>query len=319
MESKIDSLSSDSFEKLINPNEKEIENHICKEGNFQEISKVSDQKEFIQSCSCLFKERKISNDSTSICASQADTLSQTSESSFFLSYANINSQQSEKKREEIPFYYGIKEYFVKIMPEKFTEYTNTKNYIHKNTYFKKKTKKEDYIQENIPINNYYYFPVIYYPINSFYFNHFSNVIINNYNNNKIQKENDKVNKNEENNDETKEYNKEKDKDKKIIYDKKDEKNEEEKKKDNELLNSKNNKNNIINNNYNDNIKNYNYNYNKKPYYNNQRYIRNNNKYYNKYSKYDYSYFQDRRTSYYNNSNYKKRFQKPFEYKFYNYK
>ena len=100
------------------------------------ISHSNDQLELpetIKSCQTFDTERKISNDSMSNCWSQNDTLSQTSESSIFLNVVNPNKSQTystsegtqnEKKIEKnkkISFFYGIEEYYRKLMPEKFTE------------------------------------------------------------------------------------------------------------------------------------------------------------------------------------------------------
>lgn len=325
METKIKSVEIDLLNNQIKSQKNEAKdletNEIFfKEGELPEISLISDQTEF-KSCPSLLPETKISNDSLSICASQAETLSQTSESSVFISYSNVNFQQNEKKDEDnIPFYYGVKEYFLKTNPEKFTEYTTTKNYIHKNIYFKPKPRTEYYSQENFSINNYFCFPIVYCPMNSFYFNHFSKVIIKNYNNNKATKENDKANEKEKNNDEAQETSKDK-KEVNFVGKKEEEKKEEQMEESNESLKEKDSQNRIVFNSYNNHRKTHYYNTNKKAYYNNQRYTKSNNRYYNKYSNYFYSdnYYQEGRTSYYNNSNYKRRYQKPFENKFYYYK
>ena len=162
----------------------------------EEIPKIMEQEfESSQSCPFLSNERKKSYDSLSVGVSQADTLSQTSESSFFLSFSTPNYQpnstnestQIDKKDKDIPFYFGVEEYFKKKMPHKFTDYTQTKNYIHKNYYLQKnnsketgiKIQKENIIQGNMPVQNFFYFPFVYYPINNFFFNHYSNAFSNN--------------------------------------------------------------------------------------------------------------------------------------------
>ena len=361
METKIDNFEI----KVININKNNIKNEektnelefFSKDKEFQEISPKIDQKVFFPTSPSLPTERKASYDSESLCPSQAETLSQTSESSFFFSYANANSQplslnvndiiQIEKRTEkEISFFNGAEEYFYKLMPEKFTDYTNTKNYIHKKNclILKKnsllnhviKNKKQNIIHEEIPVDNYFYFPVIYYPypINSFYFNSFSNVTINNYKNNKTQKENNiEIPKN--NNNIEKEIKidigkEEKKKDK--INEHKEELQNEEKKEENkegkkgdekdeciEILSSKKQKY------YNTNKFNYwnnqDYNY-KKSYNKNQRYYQNYNRHYSKYSNYYYdneNFQNGRNNNYYNNNYHKRRYQKPFENKYYNYK
>lgn len=329
METKINTLELELSDNHISSksyvNYQETNDKIIKDGELIEISYFSDQIEF-QFCPFLPKERKISNDSSSICASQAETLSQTSESSFFLSHTAVNSQQKEKNEENnIPFYYGVKEYFLKTSSEKFTEYTTTKNYIHKNVYFKPKHKKEKCKQDYTSIN-YYYFPVVYCPKNSLYFNHFPKVIINSYNNNKTQKENVKVNEKDKNkkHDEAQENSKDTDKDKeeeKFIEENKEQKKEITKEENIPVYNKKDSLNkNIFN--YNNNYRRNKYYNNKKLYYNNQRYTKNNNRYYNKYTKFNYyndNYFQSGTTSYYNNSYYKRKNQNHFENKYYYYK
>ena len=297
-----------------------------KEKEFPEIFQISDQMEFSHSNNVLPTERKSSHDSISICASQAETLSQTSESSFFLSYTSHNSQptssneliQLEKKsNENIPFYHGIEEYFQNLMPERFIDYTKTKNYIHKNIYLKKyvrkysetKNTKSNMSYEDIPIKNCFYFPVYYCPMNSFYFNNFSKVIINNYNN-EPKKENNKLSKNREEENEGIKTDKKKD-------EKNEEQKEEEKMEKIEILTPKRNKEKSSNNTY-YNSRRY-QDYKKKTYYNNnQKYNRHYNKYSNYY--YDNEYYQEGRPSYYyNNTFYKRRNQNPFENKFYFYK
>ena len=329
---------------------------FSKDKEFQEISPKMDKKDFSQLSPSLPTERKTSYDSESICHSQAETLSQTSESSFFISYANTNSQpfsandiiQIEKKAEkEISFYHGAEEYFYKLMPEKFIDYTNTKNYIHKKNYLKKnsvfgygiKNRKQNIIHEDISMSNYFYFPVVYYPypINSFYFNSFSNININNYNNNKNQNENGAEIQKDKNNDEKEiktDIEKEEKKEEKIqvnepLKDKNEEKEQVEKEDDKEdakeenieILNSKKKQkyyNNINRFNYRS-SQDYNY---KKSYNKNQRYYQNYNRQSYKYTNYYYDNenFQDgRNNNYYNNNFHKRRYQKPFENKFYCYK
>ena len=60
-----------------------------------------DLPETIKSCQTFGTERKISNDSMSNCGSQNDTLSQTSESSLFLSVANPNKSQINSTSEGV--------------------------------------------------------------------------------------------------------------------------------------------------------------------------------------------------------------------------
>ena len=323
--------------------EKKQEN--AKDTEFQENFQINEQSEFSYSCMSLPSERKASYDSMSVSASQAETMSQTSESSFFLSYKNANSHiltsnegaQVEKSQEKkIPFFHGVKEYYQKLMPEKFSEYTKTKNYMHKSIYLNKFNRTDRFYknkrEENIPLMNYYYFPMIYYPINSFFFNHFPNVIINNnFNNNTIKLENIKEiikKKTEVKKEEVKETEDKKKEDKKP-----EEKNLEDKKSEEEIQKDEEKKEEKIeegeNHNLNTNIrhikynKQYNYkkeqyNHYKKSHYNNQRYY--NNRQYNRYSYYnDKDTYQGERNNYYYNNYYKRRYQKPFENNFYSYK
>ena len=82
--------------------------------------------------------RTRSSDSTSISISQTENLSQTSESS--LTNQNTNNSKIIKnenikkdfiQEEQIDYYYGIENYFYKIMPQKFCEYKKSKNYLPK--------------------------------------------------------------------------------------------------------------------------------------------------------------------------------------------
>ena len=374
METKIDNFEM----KFININKniqkyEEKQNNLeffSKDKELQEISPKIGQKDFSQSNSSLPTERKTSYDSESICPSQAETLSQTSESSFFFSYANANSQlltvneiiQIEKKTEkEISFFHGAEEYFYQLMPEKFTEYTNTKNYIHKKNYFKKnsisnygiKNRMQNIINEDIPMANYFYFPVIYYPypINSFYFNSFSNININNYNNNQTQKEVNKEIPKDKNSDEkeieinlqkeeTKEEksneSKEEEAKKKEVeeqdqkVDEKDQKSDEKEQKEGEkvenieILYSKRKQKYYKNQNKFNNWNNQDYNY-KKSSNKNQRYYQNYNRQYNNNNKYTNYYYDNENfqdgiyNNYYNNNYHKRRYQKPFENKLFSYK
>jgi len=215
------------------PKENKIQDTKTKKAENLEVSKLFEQSELIKSYPSFIKERKISNDSISICGSQAETLSQTSESSFFLSLTNQNKSfqlnssneiiQNEKKLEKnIPFYHGFEEYFLKLMPDKFSEYKNSKNFLPKNYFYKKGNNDEDTNEDtnsNQKNNNYsrirnkekgqsqsqnilqftncFYLPCfrIYCPINAYYINNFSTVIINNNNNNNNNNVNNNVNNN----------------------------------------------------------------------------------------------------------------------------
>ena len=71
-------------------------------------------------------DRKISSDSTSISNSQMENLSQTSESSNIYSSYNLNNNVPKEFQKEYEeggnYFFGIENYFLKIMPEKFNEY-----------------------------------------------------------------------------------------------------------------------------------------------------------------------------------------------------
>ena len=341
METKIENFEQNNIFSKKNEIE-EINPENAKDLEIQENSQIIEQSEFAYSCMSLPNEGKVSYDSGSVCASQAETLSQTSESSFFLPYKTPNSHiissneipQIEKNpKKNIPFFHGITEYFQKIMPERFIDYTKTKNYLHKSAYLNKfnmtDTSSRRKNEENIPLLNYIYFPMVYCPINSFFFNQFPNVIINNnFNNTRSKmeiikeiirrKNEEKANKKRE--EEKSEDKKEEDKKAEVKEIEKDEeneeKNEEQIEEDKETVNT-----NIRYNTYNKqyNYKKEQYYHYKKYYYNNQRYNHNySNKQYNK-----YSYYNDNDTyrgeSYNYNNYYKRRYQRPFENKFYSYK
>ena len=348
MQTKIDKFEQN----FINPlegqkrEEKPTENYLKKSNEIEsdENSKNIDQIESSQSCPFISNGRKTSYDSLSICASQADTLSQTSESSFFLSYSTPNTQQiptneiiiDKKTDEETSFYSGVEEYFKNLMPEKFTEYTHTKNYINKNSYLKSWNKRDNglkikkdntIIQENIQMQNYFYFPVIYYPINDFYFNqlpftltHQTKKTTKKVKNDKLFKKDKKQNEDEVKNKTQKVQHKE---NKEHKYEKKDEKKDEIEIEKISISNKEDGKNNNSFFNKNNNYKrNKDSNYKKTSYYNkkyNQNYQR---QYSNKYSNYYYNdndIYEEEKTYHYNNNYHKKRYQRPFENKFYGYK
>lgn len=327
----------------------------------QETSQIMDQIN-----PSFITERKKSNDSISICGSLAETtLSQNSESSIFLSFTNQNKSQINSTNEnieieadkDIPFYYGYEKYYRRLMPEKFDEYKNSKNFLPKNSFTNNDESKCN-INDNIAMNknyeinqnqnkfqnnNCFYFPYygVYCPINSFYFNHFSKVIINNYNNKKKdiknKKKNDKVNKiykkdKKDSEEIKKEEIKEVQIDEKVknkIEPKKEQneqelnKNEEQK----ETINTNTNKNKHSNHtnqknnhkrnmNHENNNKNKNYNN-----YNKQRYNQNLNRNYNNCSNYYNSneIYQEERNRYYYNNYYNRRYHNKFESKFSYYK
>ena len=127
--------------------------------NLSENQKTSFPVDSSKPRNSIKSERKKSHDSVSICASQTETLSQTSESSIFLPYIHINSDKIctseapkvEKENDDIPFFSGIEEYFRKLMPEKFIDYTHTKNYLNKKECQDKYTKNQ--MKRNIRIQN----------------------------------------------------------------------------------------------------------------------------------------------------------------------
>ena len=90
-------------------------------------------------------DRKKSSDSISNSISQIENLSQTSETSQHNSYAissNLvfSKDYNCKEDEEYSYYFGIENYFYNIMPEKFSEYKKTKNYLPKGEIIKKTEK-----------------------------------------------------------------------------------------------------------------------------------------------------------------------------------
>ena len=208
MTTKIDNLDiiSYSFQNPKKEDErKEKKLELSEELPSVETSQIIDSSEIDQSCPFSPYERKISHDSTSICGSQVETLSQTSESSFFISYTSHNSQMTSSNdmtqigENRDSFFAGVEEYFQKIMPEKFKSYTNTRNYLHKSTFLKKKVSKinktgtgVDNYANNTIMNNYFYYPIMYCPINAFYLNNIPNFInINNNSNNNFQNQKEK--------------------------------------------------------------------------------------------------------------------------------
>ena len=148
-------------------------------------------------------DRKISFDSTSIATSQIDNLSQTTDSSLFFNNSNMMNQKDLKKNENkeeeeiLNYFDGVEKYFLNIMPEKFIDYTKTKNFFLKNEIIKEKEEiikqnNDDDEKENIQDkdkliidnkfnqntfqiqNNLYYSPfgnIFYYAYNPFYFNY----------------------------------------------------------------------------------------------------------------------------------------------------
>ena len=149
-------------------------------------------------------DRKISFDSSSIATSQIDNLSQTTESSLFLSCTNnsniinqkeLKKNENEEEEEIFNYFDGIEKYFLNIIPEKFIDYTKTKNFVPKNGIIKEKEEKiiqnndeKENIQDKDKLiidnkfnqnsfqiqNNLYYSPfgsIFYYAYNPFFFNY----------------------------------------------------------------------------------------------------------------------------------------------------
>ena len=258
-------------------------------------------------------DRKISFDSSSIATSQIDNLSQTTESSLFLSCTNnsniinqkeLKKNENEEEEEIFNYFDGIEKYFLNIIPEKFIDYTKTKNFVPKNGIIKEKEEKiiqnndeKENIQDKDKLiidnkfnqnsfqiqNNLYYSPfgsIFYYAYNPFFFNYpFIKVYnkelnhINEYDKNNIEeeitdknKDNDtKINNNNNNtNDEQEVIYIIKKKNKKKNYNKNYYKDKEQKKKDNVKI--------ILDINRKNNNKNYKYkqnNYNKTYYKSNK--------------------------------------------------
>jgi len=168
------------------------------------ISQIGDKENkknfelFIQDNMLPLIDRKKSSDSTSISLSQEEILSQTSECSLFCPHSNnpqpINSSPidlNDSYKEEKNYFYGIENYFLKLMPEKFSEYKKSKNFLPKKTnnskeepiYEKEKENiKENDIKieenknnQNYSIANNFYYPIygnfFYYTYNNFYLNY----------------------------------------------------------------------------------------------------------------------------------------------------
>ena len=140
--------------------------------NIEEIEIKDNQKISIKSQNPSLNsyfDRTRSSDSTSISISQTENLSQTSESS--LTNQNTNNSKIIKnenikkdfvQEEQIDYYYGIENYFYKIMPQKFCEYKKSKNYLPKRNLKELEKQKEGKVevevkhikaQENNIINN----------------------------------------------------------------------------------------------------------------------------------------------------------------------
>ena len=125
-------------------NEEDISQHSLNKiypiKNFEKIENKNSLKDQILIQSLSLSDRIKSSDSTSISLSQTENLSQSSEPSpvipninnFQKIYSNENIQKDLFQEEEMNFFYGVENYFLKLMPEKFSEYKKTKNYLPKN-------------------------------------------------------------------------------------------------------------------------------------------------------------------------------------------
>ena len=148
MESKIEentqqSIYSENFNHTKEKIEKDSQydlNIINPSKNFEEIKNINNHKELIAFQDYSLNDMKKLSDLTCISLSQTENSSQASESSLFNPIINTSqnissdehNQKDSTKIEEIDYYYGIKNYFLKIMPEKFSEYKKTRNYLPKN-------------------------------------------------------------------------------------------------------------------------------------------------------------------------------------------
>jgi len=338
-----------NYEKQLKNRNKEISK--CDE----EFSEIKERTEIVQAFYYSPKERKGSNDTLSINGSQAETLSQTSESSFFLSFPNSNKSQLNSSKENIlienkqnmnvPYYFGVEEYYQKLMPEKFTEYKNTKNYLPKypkkirtdessNTLDQSKSKEMNQNPIKFQYPNYLPFPYygIFCQFNPIIFNHFSKVFTNNQknrnrNNNKkiIKKNSDDDKPIKEENQENKIYDKNDEKKEEKKDEKKDNKNEErrdqnEKKVQKQQKQYYKNQNTFNKNNYKRNTDKE-FNYHKNSNYNNysgqykKNYRKNYNYKYDHYNYYDYNDNYQNERSFYNNNYHKRRNHNMYESQF----
>ena len=354
MLSKFDDNNFSSEADLIQNYERQLKNRNKESSKYdEEFSEIKERTEIVQTFYYSPKERKASNDTLSINGSQAETLSQTSESSFFLSFTNSNKSQLNCSKEniqvenklnvDVPYYFGLEEYYQKIMPEKFIEYKKTKNYLPKfsntikneesfTTLEQNKSREMNQNSIQFQYRNYFPFPYygIFYQVNPLMFNHFSKTFINNqYNKNKNKNKNKKIIKNNSDDDKPIKEDKIEVKQENKKEDKKDNKNEdgneqiEKKVQKQQKHYSKNinkiqhtsNKNNYkrntdkeYNNQRNSNYNNYNGQY-KKNYKKNYNYK------YNHYNYYDYNDNYQNERSFYNNNYHKRRNYNMYENEF----
>ena len=180
-------------------NERKVEENINQNNINKYFSKNNDKENLYKLSKCQFlalTDREKSSDSTSISLSQIESLSQSSESSKLISLTNnsqeISSSDINKKDllQEgliINFFKETEDYFFKIMPESFSDYKKSKNYLQKSEFKEKEdikqkklenqTQKEEYKLEenkfdksnNLSLNNLYY-PIYLFQYNSYYNN-----------------------------------------------------------------------------------------------------------------------------------------------------
>jgi hypothetical protein len=172
--------------------ENTIQNSINK--YFSNNNDKENQNKLVKCQFLTLTDRERSSDSTSISLSQIESLSQSSESSKFISLTNnsqeissndINKKDLLQEGIMINFFKEAEEYFFRIMPESFSEYKKSKNYLHKSKFKEKEDieqknienqnqKEESKIEENkfnnssnLSLNNLYY-PIYLFQYNSFY-------------------------------------------------------------------------------------------------------------------------------------------------------
>jgi hypothetical protein len=152
-------------------------------------------------------DRKKSSDSTSISLSNEENISQASEISLLCPYANKSINQNNNInitnsndlcQEKLNYFYGVENYFFNVMPDKFSEYKKSKNYLPKNNNnineedikeLENETVDENNIQmvdnkfNNNCIANNNFYPIFgnifYYTYNNLYFNYQNQNIRNN--------------------------------------------------------------------------------------------------------------------------------------------
>ena len=138
-----------------------------------DINKLNrDKKENYEFSFFNCEEIKKSHDSISIDeGSQVDTLSQTSDSSIPLSNKREKKNSVNKgflfENKLISFYLGYEEYYRQLMPEKFSEYKKSKNYLSKNSYLKKIEQNNYFNYTNEYINYFHYSDIAHFNTNTY--------------------------------------------------------------------------------------------------------------------------------------------------------